>query len=66
MFANKTSVVAGIDGSFFSDFSVFEVEAAKTTFSLNKLGRDIAALTRFPNRNASAKALIGAYIASEA
>jgi len=66
MFTNKPSVVAGLDGSFFSDFSVFEVEAAKTTFSFGKLGRDIAALTKLSNRPASAKVLLGAYMASEA
>ncbi len=66
MFAKNTAVVAGLDGSLFSDFSIFEASTSKTTFSFGKLSRDIAALTKLSNRSASAKVLLGAYIASEA
>lgn len=63
MFAYKSSMIAGVDGSMFSDFSTLAVENTKTTFSFRKLGRDIAALTKLSSRNT--QALVSAYVASE-
>jgi hypothetical protein len=57
-------MIAGVDGSMFSDFSTLAVENTKTTFSFRKLGRDIAALTKLSSRNT--QALVSAYVASEA
>lgn len=65
MFANKSSVITAVDGSMFSDFTIFEVENTDTTFSLRKLGRDLAAFAKLSGRTASVGVFFGANVSTE-